>query len=51
MLPFVVNQYNETAHTTTKETPDDAAKLDWEAPGGREAILKIRETISDKAHH
>ena len=29
MLPFVVNQYNETPHTTTQETPDDAAKLDW----------------------
>ncbi len=50
MLPFVVNQYNSTAHTTTGVTPDDAAKLDWEQPGGRDAILAIRDTIADKAH-
>ena len=50
MIPFVVDQYNSTEHTTTKVTPDDAAKLDWEAPGGREAILKFRGTIGSKAH-
>ncbi len=43
MIPFVLNQYKWTPHTTTKVTPDDAAKLDWEAPGGREAILEIRD--------
>ena len=50
MISFVVDQYNSTEHTTTKVTPDDAAKLDWEAPGGREAILKVRGAIGSKAH-
>jgi len=50
MIPFVANQYNSTARTTTKVTPDDAAKLDWEAPGGREGILELREAIEGKAH-
>jgi len=50
MISFVVGQYNSTEHTTTKVTPDYAAKLDWEDPGGREAILEVREAIEGKAH-
>jgi hypothetical protein len=49
MLPFVVGQYNDTEHTTTKVTPNDAAKLEWETD--REAILEIRGAIADRAHH
>jgi len=48
MLPFVVGQYNNAEHTTTKVTPNDAAKLEWE--GDRDEILKIRGTIEGKAH-
>ena len=51
MLPFVVNQYNSTPHTTPRVSPDDAAKLEWDASGGRDAIHDIRDTISDKAHY
>ena len=50
MIPSVLAQYNGAVHTTTNVTPDDAAKLDWESPGGREAILEIRATIRSKAH-
>ena len=50
MLPFVVNQYNTTFHTTTEVTPNDAAQLDWDKPGGRQAIIRIRDTTADKAH-
>jgi hypothetical protein len=48
MLPFVVAQYNNAPHTTTKITPNDAAKLEWE--NDRDEILKIRGTIAGKAH-
>ncbi len=48
MLPFVVGQYNNAEQTTTKVTPNNAAKLEWE--GDREAILKIRGAIDSRAH-
>jgi hypothetical protein len=48
MIPFVVNQYNSTPHTTTQVTPDEAAKLDWDAPGGRKAILKFGTRLKEK---
>ena len=48
MIPFVVGQYNNTEHTTTKVTPNDAAKLDWEED--RDAILKVRGAIDSRAH-
>jgi hypothetical protein len=48
MLPFVVGQYNNAEHTTTKVTPNDAAKLEWETD--REDILEIRGAIAGKAH-
>ena len=33
-----------------RSPPNDAAQLDWDKPGGREAILRIRDTTADKAH-
>ena len=50
MVKPVVDQYNDTPHTTTKGKPNEAAKLDWDEPGGREKILELRATIERKAH-
>jgi len=50
MIKPVVDQYNATPHTTTKVKPNDAAKLDWDEPGGREKILQLRAAIQGKAH-
>ena len=50
MVKPVVDQYNDTPHTTTKVKPNEAAKLDWDEPGGREKILELRATIEGKAH-
>jgi hypothetical protein len=50
MLKPVVDQYNDTVHTTTGIKPNDVAKLDWEKPEGREKILEVRSTIEGKAH-
>jgi len=50
MIKPVVDQYNDTPHTTTKAKPNEAAKLDWDEPGGREKILQLRAAIEGKAH-
>ena len=48
VLPYVLDKYNSEVHTTTKASPDDAAKMDWEH--NREEILELRGNIQKRAH-
>jgi hypothetical protein len=50
VLEPVVKQYNGAVHATTGMKPDDAAKLDWDEPEGRQKILDVRAAIGGKAH-
>ena len=44
----VVDQYNDTPHTTTTVKPNEAAELDWDKD--REKILEVRAAIEGNAH-